>query len=116
MESGADDTLRVIDLSTVSTTLNPHLVFDGLSVLFTDTTLPLLCWGRDPESRKVTNIQITGVARPSGAHGQGTVKGPKTILVGGPTRLSGPLDIVDPVHPLPTPLIQIQIKTFLLIF
>ena len=49
---------------------------------------------------------VTGVARPSGAHGQGTLRGPQTngiSLVGESPGPSGPLEIVHPVHPLATP-------------
>ena len=56
------------------------------------------------QSTKETANIITGVASPSGAHGQGTVSRPHTngiILVGGG---GGGLDIVHPVHPRATPL------------
>ena len=42
----------------------------------------------------------TGVARPSGAHSQGTVSPPTPHPE--PMGPSGPVDIVRPVHPLAT--------------
>ena len=64
-------------------------------------------------------VTFVGVTRPSGAHGQGTVRGPKTNIVVwvnfgcGPPGPSGPLDIVHPVHPLATPLVVTFVGTIL---
>ena len=68
---------------------------------------------------------ITGVARPSWAHGQGTVCGgggwerggggvcvPKTMVVFWVYLGWGPLDIIYPVNLLATPLSKIFIKSY----